>query len=174
MEPRTVSATKNMILFVAAMSYFLAGFVTTSVNVALPAIQGGFKLSAGALGWVSLTYLLTATAVLIPLGKIGDLVGRKRVFVWGCLVFALASGACAFATSYPVLLGFRIVQGAGAGMTFATGPLKPQTAGAVLIVTALLQCLLSPLAGRLSDRLQPRWMASSGMGLVSACSRCLP
>ena len=51
--PEAASAHRGMVLFVASLSYFLAGFVTTSVNIGLPAIQVQFRLSASALGWVS-------------------------------------------------------------------------------------------------------------------------
>jgi MFS family permease len=106
---------------VTTVAAFLAAFSGSSVNVALPSIGRDFGMSAVALNWVATTFLLAAAVALVPAGKIADMLGRKALFGWGSLVYALASLATGLARSAPVLLASRAVQGLGAAMIFATG-----------------------------------------------------
>jgi EmrB/QacA subfamily drug resistance transporter len=94
--------------------------MASSINVALPAISDEFTMSTSEYGWVATAYLLAAAAFLVPFGRIADIKGRKRVFVAGMWVFALASTACALAPSSELLILFRFVQGFGGAMVFGT------------------------------------------------------
>ena len=93
----------------------------SAVNVALPAIQQEFAADAVALSWVATALLLAVAVFLIPMGRIGDIYGRKKVFTWGLAVYTLASlvGACSF--SMPMLIASRVFQGFGAAMFVTTG-----------------------------------------------------
>jgi len=88
----------------------------TIVNVALPAIRRGLHLGATDLQWVVNAYLLTLGGLIVLGGRIGDHYGRKRVYLIGGAIFALASLAGGFAPSGGVLLGARAVQGVGAAL----------------------------------------------------------
>jgi EmrB/QacA subfamily drug resistance transporter len=112
---------RNVVLVVATVAAFLAPFMSSSINIALPAIGQEFRMSAIALGWVATAYLLAAAASLVPFGKIADIAGRKKVFGWGCFVYALSSGLAAVAPSGTVLIASRVLQGLGSAMIFSTG-----------------------------------------------------
>jgi len=93
----------------------------SSVNVALPAIQQEFGADAVALSWVATALLLAVAVLLIPLGKIGDIYGRKKIFALGLVVYTLASLAGTFSTSMMMLIAVRVFQGFGAAMFVTTG-----------------------------------------------------
>ncbi|MFL5283371.1 MAG: MFS transporter [Rhodopila sp.] len=86
------------------------------VNVGLPSIGRNLDADAGALQWVINAYLLPLSALLLLGGGSGDRFGRRRVMIGGIALFALASFACAFASSLPMMLVGRLVQGIGAAM----------------------------------------------------------
>lgn len=108
-------------LLVVALGYFLVTFTISSVNVALPSIGKEFALDAVSLSWVVATYLLTSVMFLLPFGKLADTGGRKKIFVYGALLFALASFFSGIANVAVVLICFRALQGIGCGMILATG-----------------------------------------------------
>jgi EmrB/QacA subfamily drug resistance transporter len=103
------------------MVAFLTPFMGSAVNVALPHVGREFHMSAVGLGWVATIYILAAAAGLVPLGRIADMYGRKRVFLWGVAVFTAGSAASALAVSPATLLAARVIQGTGGGMLFGTG-----------------------------------------------------
>ncbi|HEY0517209.1 MAG TPA: MFS transporter [Solirubrobacteraceae bacterium] len=86
---------------------------STIVNVALPSIQKDLSFTQGNLTWVIDGYLITFGGLLLLAGRIGDLVGRKRVFLSGLVLFTVASVLCGLATSQGMLIAFRLLQGAG-------------------------------------------------------------
>jgi EmrB/QacA subfamily drug resistance transporter len=85
----------------------------TIVNVALPSIQHDLHFSQSDLTWVMNGYLITFGGLLLLAGRLGDLVGRKKVFLTGLVLFTAASVACGLATSQAMLIGARLLQGAG-------------------------------------------------------------
>src|SRR5256714_1098165 len=91
----------------------------TIVNVALPSIQDDLGFSQPSLAWVVNAYLITFGGLLLLAGRLGDLVGRRRIFMIGLAVFVGASLLCAVAQSEAVLIGARFVQGVGGAMTSA-------------------------------------------------------
>jgi EmrB/QacA subfamily drug resistance transporter len=93
----------------------------SSVNVALPVIQQEFAADAVALSWVATALLLAVAVFLIPLGKIGDIYGRKKIFTLGLVVYTLASLVGAFSVSMPMLITVRVFQGFGTAMFVTTG-----------------------------------------------------
>jgi EmrB/QacA subfamily drug resistance transporter len=91
----------------------------TIVNVALPSMQDDLGFSQSNLAWVVNAYLIAFGGVLLLAGRIGDLVGRRRVFLTGLAIFTLASLLCGAAQSQAMLIGARFVQGLGGAMTSA-------------------------------------------------------
>ena len=86
----------------------------TIVNVALPAIQRDFGFSQSSLAWVVNAYLIAFGGVLLLAGRLGDLLGRRRIFLVGLTVFTLASLVCGISPSGPVLIASRFIQGRAA------------------------------------------------------------
>ncbi|MGZ4192483.1 MAG: MFS transporter [Solirubrobacteraceae bacterium] len=89
----------------------------TIVNVALPSIQHDLGFSTSSLAWVVNAYLIAFGGLLLLAGRLGDLVGRKRIFLTGLAVFTAASALCGLADSQALLVGARFVQGAGGALT---------------------------------------------------------
>jgi EmrB/QacA subfamily drug resistance transporter len=91
----------------------------TIVNVALPSIQEELGFSQSSLAWVVNAYLIAFGGLLLLAGRVGDLIGQRRVFLIGLAVFTAASLLCATAQSQGVLIGARFVQGAGGAIASA-------------------------------------------------------
>jgi EmrB/QacA subfamily drug resistance transporter len=91
----------------------------TIVNVALPAIQTDLGFSQPSLAWVVNAYLIAFGGLLLLAGRLGDLLGRKRLFLTGLVVFTTASLLCGFADSQNLLIIARFIQGAGGALTSA-------------------------------------------------------
>ena len=90
------------------------------VNLAYEPIARSFHASLAAASWVGLAYLLAVVALVAPIGRVSDLLGRKLVYVYGFGVFALGSGLSAIAPDLGFLVAFRILQGVGAAMMQAS------------------------------------------------------
>jgi EmrB/QacA subfamily drug resistance transporter len=108
-------------LVVAALGSFLTPFMLSSVNIALPTIGREFKADAVLLSWVASSYLLAAAVSLMPFGKLADIHGRKKVQLLGMALFTLSSCLAGLAGSIESLIVFRVFQGVGIAMIFATG-----------------------------------------------------
>jgi EmrB/QacA subfamily drug resistance transporter len=78
-------------------------------------------MDAVALGWVTSAFLLATAALMVPVGKLADTGGRKRVFTWGMVIWTVTTILCGVANSAPVLIIFRILQGTGTAMVYGTG-----------------------------------------------------
>src|SRR4051794_38207479 len=91
----------------------------TVVNVALPSIQDDLGFSQPGLAWVVNAYLIAFGGLLLLAGRLGDLIGRRRVFLTGLTIFTLASVACGAAGTQGVLVVSRFVQGVGGAMSSA-------------------------------------------------------
>ncbi len=106
-------------LYVLCVGMLMIILDVTVVNVALPSIQDDLGFSQSNLAWVVNGYLIAFGGLLLLAGRIGDLIGRKRVFMSGLVVFTLASLACGIAQSQEVLIAARAIQGVGGAMTSA-------------------------------------------------------
>ncbi len=107
-------------LIAVSVAIFMLLLDITVVNVALPAIQRSLHSSFQDLQWVVNAYSLTLAAFLLTAGSLSDLIGRRRVFVIGLIVFTLSSAVCGLSSS-PLMLNLaRAVQGTGGAMMFAT------------------------------------------------------
>ena len=105
-----------MALVVVCLAQLMIVLDTTIVNVALPAIQHDLHFSQGNLTWVVNAFLVTFGSFLLLAGRLGDLLGRKRVFLAGLVLFTAASILCGAAPSQGFLIAARFVQGIGAAM----------------------------------------------------------
>src|SRR5205823_12914758 len=113
--PRTPADRRRWAaLVVLCVGQLMVGLDVTVVNVALPTIQRELHFSQASLAWVVNAYLLTFGGLLLLAGRMGDLVGRKRIFVAGIAAFTVASLLCGLANSETLLIGARFVQGAAA------------------------------------------------------------
>src|SRR3984885_2488251 len=113
MRPRIFGEENRKWWTLAAVAFglFMIMLDNTIVNVALPSIQRSLHMSISSLEWIVTAYALTFAALLITGGKLGDLYGRKRMFMAGLVVFTLASLACGLAPNAGFLIGARAVQG---------------------------------------------------------------
>ena len=150
-EPRTARRRRyapTAAVVVAAFGAFLAFLDSTVVNVAFPDIQAAFPhATVGTLSWVLNAYNVVFAGLLVLSGRFADLLGRRRLFKMGLVLFTVMSVLCAVSTSIEMLIVFRVFQGAGAAM------LVPASLG--IVVHA------SPLERR--NRSLSLWAASAAL-----------
>src|SRR3954469_16596649 len=106
-------------LYVLCMGMLMIVLDATIVNVALPSIQQDLGFSQSNLAWVVNAYLIAFGGLLLLAGRIGDLIGQRRIFLFGLAAFTTASLLCALAQSQGLLVGARLVQGVGGALTSA-------------------------------------------------------
>ncbi len=109
-------------MFVVSIGVFMATLDGSIVNIALPTLTRYFNTEIATIEWVILSYLLTITALLLTLGRLSDMYGKKPVFAVGLAIFTIGSALCSFSASELQLIVFRIFQGIGAAMIMANGP----------------------------------------------------
>ena len=100
-------------LMILCLGQLMIVLDATIVNVALPSIQGDLHFTQANLTWVINAYLIAFGSFLLLAGRLGDLVGRKKVFLSGLALFTAASAFCGIADSQAMLIGARFVQGIG-------------------------------------------------------------
>ncbi len=118
---KEIETSKTSVLIVAALTTFMAPFMVSAVNIALPAIQNEFSVDAVLLSWIANAYLLATGVSLVPVGKIADIYGRRKIFISGIFIFTAFTVGTAFAQSVFCIILFRIIQGIGAAMIMTTG-----------------------------------------------------
>src|SRR6266513_4873638 len=106
-------------LIVLCTGFLLIVVDMTIVNVALPSIQKDLGFSASGLAWVINAYLIAFGGLLLLAGRVGDLVGRKKVFLAGLAIFTAASVVCGLSFAQPVLVVARFIQGIGGAVSSA-------------------------------------------------------
>src|SRR2546429_9020750 len=118
MKARLFAEENRKWVTLAAVSFglFMIMLDNTVVTVALPTMQRALHVSISQLEWVVIAYALTFASLLITGGKLADLYGRRRIFVFGLAIFTLSSLACGLAPSAGFLIGARAVQGVGAAL----------------------------------------------------------
>jgi EmrB/QacA subfamily drug resistance transporter len=112
---------ERSVLTVATVTSFLGPFMLSAVNVALPAIQQDLAANAVELGWIATAYLLATAVCLVPMGRIADIHGHRKVFILGLVVFTISNFVTLFVSSTVLLICWRVLQGVGAAMTVTTG-----------------------------------------------------
>ncbi len=110
----------RVVLLITTVSVFMTAFMGSSTNIALPTIGREFAMDAVLLSWVAMTYTLANAMSLLPVGRLADILGRRRVFTIGVSGYVVASFGVGLASSAAMLIAARFVQGAFASMMFAT------------------------------------------------------
>ena len=113
-------AGRRNVLMASVLGSSLAPFMVSALVVALPAIGDEFSADAVSLGWLTTVFFLSAAVFLVPLGRIADMYGVKKVFVMGIGVYLVSSVLCILAPSLPFLTAARFITGIGGGMVFGT------------------------------------------------------
>jgi len=113
------SSLERLVLLNVSIGTFMATFDGSVVNVALPTIGGQLRANVVHLQWVVTAYLVTIASLLLLFGRLSDIVGRKRIYSTGFVVFTISSGLCGISQDLWQLVAFRIIQGVGASMMMA-------------------------------------------------------
>jgi EmrB/QacA subfamily drug resistance transporter len=156
-------------LFVILAAQLMVVLDTTIVNVALPHIQRGLGFSASGLSWVLNGYILTFGGLLLLGARAGDLLGRRRVFLAGIVLFTLSSLVGGLATTGWMLLAARAAQGIGAALAapsalsllttaFSEGPARMRAIGLYTTVSAAGGAIGLVAGGLLTDLASWRWV----------------
>jgi EmrB/QacA subfamily drug resistance transporter len=183
-EPRSSLETpraKNLALALLAMTQFVIIIDASIVNVALPSIGKGLSFSRADLSWVVNAYTLTFGGFLLLGGRLADLVGRRRMFMYGLVLFSLASLAGGLAQSEGWLLAARAVQGLGAAIvspaalslvttTFSEGSERNRALGVWGAVAGAGGAAGVLLGGVLTSGLSWRWVlfVNVPIGVIAA------
>ena len=150
-----------------------------SATVALPSIAEHFETDLPSAQWVLIGYALTISALLLPMGRLADLIGLKRVYVAGFVVFVVGAALAGTSTNMTSLVVFRLLQGAGAAMTQGTGMAvvvaafpgseRGKALGLTMSVVGTGAVFGPVMGGMLVEVLDWRWVffAACGLGVVS-------
>jgi EmrB/QacA subfamily drug resistance transporter len=115
---------KNQLYFLllaTTLSSFLTPFMGSAVNVALPVMAKELSMTALSLSWVASSFILAAAITLIPLGRLADIYGRRKIFLYGAVTFTIVSIFCSWSPTQTFLIVMRAIQGVGGAMIFSTG-----------------------------------------------------
>jgi EmrB/QacA subfamily drug resistance transporter len=111
---------KKSVLLVSTFAAFLTPFLTSAVNLALPSIGKDLHANAINLSWVISSFILTSAIFLLPFGRLGDIIGRKKIFTIGIVLFTISTFLIVFSQSIISLIILRIFQGFSSAMIFGT------------------------------------------------------
>lgn len=112
---------KRSILLITCLAAGLVPFMGSSINLALPQIARDYDMSSIGQSWILTAFLISSAIFQVPFGRLADILGRKRIFMYGLLIVTIASAACVFPSNGTFLIVCRVVQGIGCAMTFSTG-----------------------------------------------------
>ena len=112
---------KWLVMAAVAMGVFLATIDGSIVNLALPTLVSVFNTEFAIVQWVVLAYLLTVSTLMLSIGRIADMVGKKNLYMLGFVIFTIGSFLCGFSPSIYALIGFRVLQAIGAAMVMSLG-----------------------------------------------------
>jgi len=110
----------SVILFIATVTSFLIYFNGSAVTVALPAIGTEFKADAVMLNWIVTAFLLATAAFLLPMGRVADIYGRKKIYTLGIVIYVGASALAVYSKTVNILILSRVIQGIGGAMNLGT------------------------------------------------------
>lgn len=122
MHTAPAKASPWQVFFLVAIGVFMSTLDSSIVNIALPTILRDFDSSLAITEWVVMIYLLTITSFLLTFGRLGDILGRKRIYAAGLLIFTLSSLFCALSLHIAMLIAARLLQGLGSAMIMACTP----------------------------------------------------
>lgn len=113
---------KLVVMFVTSLASFLGSLMSSSVNIAIPSIGNEFAVDAVTLSWIPSVFLMVLAMLMVPAGKLADIYGRKKVFLYGVVAWAVTSLLCGLATSAAMLIAFRVLQAIAGSMFFGNSP----------------------------------------------------
>lgn len=134
---------KRGILLTVAIGTFMAAMDASVVNIVLPKIGSYFHASLSTIAWTVMSYLLVISSLLLTYGRLGDMVGHKKIYLMGFWIFTIGSLLCGLSPSVLTLILFRVIQAVGAGMLMAMGPaivtdaVTPEERGRALSISAV-------------------------------------
>jgi len=160
------------LIIAISLATFMASLDGTIVNIALPTISESFSLSSSSVSWVATIYLLVMAGCVLIFGKISDMIGFKRIFLTGFIIFTLGSFFCGFLPdltgSFLTLIGSRAFQGIGGAMITAIAPamvtafipmsMKGKAMGIIMTMAGLGTALGPTLGGFLTQYLSWHWI----------------
>ncbi len=159
---------KWLVMAAVGMGIFLATIDGSIVNVALPTLESAFNASFATLQWVVLAYLVTISTLMLSVGRLADMVGKKTIYASGFVVFTLGSVLCGLSPTIYWLIGARILQALGAAMVMALGTaiiieaFPPQEWGRALGISGSIVSVgivIGPtLGGLILDSFNWRWI----------------
>src|SRR5262245_29323277 len=160
MRARIFAEENRKWLTLASVSFglFMIMLDNTVVNVALPSIQRDLGAGLSELEWIVTGYALTFASLMLVGGKVADAYGRRLIFVVGIVVFTIASLMCGLAESSEMLIGSRVLQGAGAALmnpatlSIIAATFPPRERGTAIGIwagTSALALAIGPLVGGL-------------------------
>lgn len=119
--PEVDYSQKWLVMLAVAATTMLATIDGSIVNVAFPTLVEALGTSFNIIQWVALAYLLTIATLTMGMGRLGDVVGKKKLFVAGIVIFTVASALCGLVPNVSWLIGFRVLQAMGAVLILALG-----------------------------------------------------
>lgn len=175
MEPATADNPGHgytLLIVSIALANFMAAFDSTIVTIALPVIAKLFSLPVTMASWVITVYVLVMAACVLVFGKLSDVIGYKKVFLYGFALFTVASFACGFlpefVSSFPIFIASRTIQAIGAVMIVSVGPamitayvpmkLKGRAMGTSFAFAALGMTIAPVIGGLLTQYLSWNWI----------------
>jgi EmrB/QacA subfamily drug resistance transporter len=166
--PNVDYSRKWHVMTATGLGIFLGTIDSSIVNVALPTMAKDLDTTFAAVQWVVIAYLLTLATLTLGVGRLGDMLGKKRIYTLGFAVFTLGSVLCGLAPGIGWLIGSRVVQAVGASMIFALGmaiitqAFPPSERGRALGISGALVSIgivIGPsLGGLIVDQWSWRWI----------------
>ena len=111
---------KYLVFGALGIATFLSAIDPGSVNIAIPTVAGEFQTDLSTIQWLVIAYALAVCSLLLPMGRLSDLIGRKKVYIAGMVVLGCGALAAGLSPNLEVLFSSRVVQGVGAAMTQGT------------------------------------------------------
>ena len=165
------SANKWIVLALSGTAAFMTTLDGSIVNIGLPSIARAFGVPlAGSIEWVLIGYLVIIAALLLSLGRLADMLGRKPIFLAGLALFGGGSAACGAAPTLGILIGARLLQGVGAACIFAvniamiTRAFPARERGQALGINAILVAWVSAPVPR-SAASSPSFLPGAGSSM---------
>lgn len=129
---------RGILLAVILISSFFNPFMGSAVNIALPSIGQDLAMSAVSLSWIAMGFLVFSAVMLVPFGKLADIVGRRTMLLYGNVFFTCSTLLCGLAKSADLLIAARCLQGIGSAMILSSGlaiiisAFPPERRGAII------------------------------------------
>jgi EmrB/QacA subfamily drug resistance transporter len=165
----STQTNKWLVLGIVGIGVLMATIDSSIVNISLPAIARYFGVGlSGAVEWVIIAYLVIIAAVLLTVGRLADMVGRKALWVAGLVIFTGGSALCGAAPTLELLIAFRALQGLGGALLFAVSPAmltgafpaseRGRALGLNAVIVALGVSAGPTLGGVITEHLSWRWI----------------